>query len=129
MNAPHGRPKARSLPLRGDSAQREGGVVNAPHGRPKARSLPLAFVPHGRARAATNPIAWARANLFSSPLNAALTLACVGFLAWALPPAIDWLFINAVWGRQPVEACEAVRGEVAWWPEVPEKYRYVMFVP
>ena len=129
MNAPHGRPKARSLPLRGDSAQREGGVVNAPHGRPKARSLPLAFVPHGRGRAATNPIAWARANLFSSPLNAALTLVCVGFLAWALPPAIDWLFINAVWGRQPVEACEAVRGKGACWAVVAEKFRFMMFGP
>jgi len=72
-------------------------------------------------------LAWMRRNLFSSPFNTALTLLCVAFLAWVVPPAVQWLFIDAVWGRQPVQACEAVRGQGACWAVVWEKFRFMMF--
>ena len=52
-------------------------------------------------------VQWARRNLFSSPFNTLLTLLCIAFLAWAIPPVTGWLFVNAVWGHQPVEACDA----------------------
>ena len=72
-------------------------------------------------------IGWMRRNLFSSPFNTALTLLCVALLAWTVPPTVRWLFIDAVWGRQPVEACEAVRGQGACWAVVWEKFRFMMF--
>jgi general L-amino acid transport system permease protein len=45
--------------------------------------------------AALAAAAWTRASLFSSPLNAALTIACLWFLLAAVPPALDWLVISA----------------------------------
>ena len=72
-------------------------------------------------------VGWMRRNLFPSPFNTVLTLLCVAFLAWTVPPMVRWLFIDAVWGRQPVEACEAVRGQGACWAVVWEKFRFMMF--
>lgn len=70
---------------------------------------------------------WIRANLFSSWSSSLLTIALVALLAWALPPAIDWLFLDAVWGRAPASACDAVRGEGACWAVVAEKFRFMLF--
>ncbi len=68
-----------------------------------------------------------RANLFSSWGNTLLTLALVAMLAWVLPPAIDWLVLDAVWGRAPAAACDAVRGQGACWAVVAEKFRFMLF--
>ncbi len=76
---------------------------------------------------AAGPLAWLRDNLFSSRLNAALTLLILGLLAWLLPPILDWLIFKAVWGPQPVAACDAVRGQGACWAVVWEKFRFMMF--
>ncbi len=76
---------------------------------------------------AAGPLAWLRDNLFSSRLNAALTLLILGLLAWLLPPMLDWLVFKAVWGPQPVAACDAVRGQGACWAVVWEKFRFMMF--
>ena len=70
---------------------------------------------------------WIRANLFSSPANAALTIAIVGLLAWVLPPALRWLVFDAVWGHAPASACDAVRGQGACWAVVAEKFRFMLF--
>jgi general L-amino acid transport system permease protein len=51
------------------------------------------------------PLAWVRANLFSSPLNTAITVATLLFLAWVIPPLIRWAFIDAVWTGADREAC------------------------
>jgi general L-amino acid transport system permease protein len=72
-------------------------------------------------------IAWMRTNLFSSPANAATTLAMLALLAWALPPTLQWLVFDAVWGRAPVAACDAVRGQGACWAVVAEKFRFMVF--
>lgn len=40
-------------------------------------------------------ILWMRENLFSSPLNIALTLLGVALLLWIIPPFIDWSIIHA----------------------------------
>jgi general L-amino acid transport system permease protein len=50
-------------------------------------------------------LAWVRQNLFSTPLNTAITIAVGLFLAWAIPPMIQWLFIDAVWTGENREAC------------------------
>ena len=42
-------------------------------------------------------LGWLRANLFSSPGNIALTLICIVFIAWAVPPLLRFFVIDAVW--------------------------------
>ncbi len=42
-------------------------------------------------------IGWVRQNLFSSPLNIALTLVCALLIAWVVPPIIKFMLIDAVW--------------------------------
>lgn len=73
------------------------------------------------------PLAWVRHNLFSSPLNSAITLAVALMLAWIVPKAVSWLFVNAVWGKAGLAACDAVRGTGACWAVVWEKFRFMMF--
>ncbi|MGB5736447.1 MAG: amino acid ABC transporter permease [Thiohalocapsa sp.] len=48
-------------------------------------------------RRSIGPIAWLRRNLFSSPLNSALTLAALYLLWLTLPPLIQWALIDADW--------------------------------
>jgi general L-amino acid transport system permease protein len=60
----------------------------------------------------TGMVGWLRQNLFSSPLNAALTFAALYVLWVALPPAIRWAFIDADWVGTTREAC---RREGACW--------------
>jgi general L-amino acid transport system permease protein len=58
------------------------------------------------------PIGWARAHLFSSPLNAAVTLGCL-YLLWAfIPPLIRWVLIDATWVGESREACTS--GGACW---------------
>src|SRR2546423_7422292 len=63
---------------------------------------------------AGGPLRWLRMNLFSSPANAIVTLLCALFLAWALPPLIRWLFIDAVWAGEDRTACIAPDVGACW---------------
>src|SRR3954469_8872064 len=54
---------------------------------------------------AGGPIRWLRQSLFSSIGNSIVTLACIAFLAWALPPLIRWAFIDAVWSGPDRTVC------------------------
>ncbi|MBK5570165.1 amino acid ABC transporter permease [Ensifer sp. SSB1] len=40
---------------------------------------------------------WLRENLFATPKDAVLTIISALALAWFLPPAIQWLFLDAAW--------------------------------
>ena len=73
------------------------------------------------------PLGWMRTNLFSTPGNTVVTLLTLAILLYIVPKALDWLVFSAVWGRQPVAACDAVRGEGACWAVVWEKFRFMMF--
>jgi general L-amino acid transport system permease protein len=51
---------------------------------------------------------WFMRNLFSTPLNIGLTAISL-FLAYvALPPIIDWIFIDATWRGETREDCDRV---------------------
>jgi general L-amino acid transport system permease protein len=50
---------------------------------------------------------WLRKNLFSSPGNIALTLICILFIAWIVPPSIRFLVLDAVWSGDDRQACLA----------------------
>jgi general L-amino acid transport system permease protein len=67
------------------------------------RQTPAAILPPPLARAGA--LGWMRANLFSSPLNIALTLICVLFIAWVVPPLLRFLLINATWSGDDRQAC------------------------
>lgn len=79
------------------------------------------------------PIAWVRANLFSSWISTAVTLA-LGYLIvrWTLG-FIDWAFVNAIWsvpvtnGQAQTQACRALDGAGACWAVVTEKHRFMLF--
>ena len=49
--------------------------------------------------------AWLRRNLFSSPLNTALTFIVAWLLYVALPPVVEWAVTEADWRGETREAC------------------------
>ncbi len=55
-------------------------------------------------------VGWLRRNLFSSPLNIALTLLAVYLLSIALPPLLRWALLDASWSGDSREACPADGG-------------------
>jgi general L-amino acid transport system permease protein len=55
----------------------------------------------------TGAFGWLRANLLSSPANIALTLICVLLIAWAVPPLLRFLLIDAVWSGADRQDCIA----------------------
>ncbi len=80
-------------------------------------------------------IAWIRKNLLATPLDAVLTIIALLALAWLLPPAIKWLFIDASWtgGGRGVCATAAQGGSQpegwsgACWAFVGAKFDVFMF--
>jgi general L-amino acid transport system permease protein len=55
----------------------------------------------------TGAIGWMRENLFSTPLNTALTLVCIVIVAWIVPPLVRFLLVDAVWSGTDRRACLA----------------------
>jgi len=55
---------------------------------------------------------WLRENLFSTPLNVALTLLGVMVLFWIIPPFVKWAYINANFVGTTREDC--VSGGACW---------------
>jgi general L-amino acid transport system permease protein len=70
-------------------------------------------------------LGWLRANLFNGWFNTILTL----FFLWALyeviPPLVNWLFVDAVWGDASPETCKQAAG--ACWAFIHEKHRLILF--
>lgn len=56
----------------------------------------------------TGFVGWARANLFSSPMNTVLTVLSLLFLASALPGLIDWLILKSVWNASSLKECREI---------------------
>jgi general L-amino acid transport system permease protein len=75
------------------------------------RTAPAERLPPPAERA--GPIGWLRDNLVSSPANIALTLVCLLFIAWAVPPLLRFFLLDAVWSGNDREACLAS-------PQLPE---------
>jgi len=64
------------------------------------------------------------ATYFGTPLNAAITLACIAFLAWLLPPILRWVVLDATWSGT-AQDCRANGG--ACWAFVREKFWFSVF--
>ena len=86
-------------------------------------------------RSEVGPGAWARKNLFATPLDAALTILAALALAWALPQILNWLFFSAVWSGADRTAClttdQGGQLPVGWsgacWPFVSGRFGQFMF--
>ncbi|SOC23635.1 amino acid ABC transporter permease [Stappia indica] len=74
----------------------------------------------------TGAIGWVRQNLFDSVGNAIMTVVGIALLALILPPAINWLFIDAVWTGTSRDAC-IVEGAGACWAFVYAKFGQFMY--
>ncbi len=78
---------------------------------------------------------WTRANLLATPKDIVLTIIAIALLVWALPPLVDWLFINAAWTGTGREACATVaQGGIrpegwsgACWAFVGAKFDQILF--
>ena len=68
---------------------------------------------------------WARRRLFDGPWNSLLTILAIAFLVWAVPPALNWFFFDAVWSGGDPAACRGAEG--ACWAMVHDKYRLILF--
>ena len=53
----------------------------------------------------TGLMAWAKQNLFSSPLNTVLTLLSVWFLWTIIPPFFEWAVFNSIWTAGNRQEC------------------------
>lgn len=75
------------------------------------------------------PIHWMRANLFSSPLNAVLTLVSIAFVAWLVPPVVQWAFIDGVWApaEMSLKGCREVNPDGACWAVINERMNQFIF--
>jgi general L-amino acid transport system permease protein len=80
--------------------------------------------------AASGAIGWLRQNLFSGAFNIALTVLCLALIAWAVPPLVKFLIVDAVWvgaGRADCLTSPA-RPEVgACWAFVAERINFFVY--
>ena len=74
----------------------------------------------------SGPLAWVRANLFSSPANAAVTLALVALAVWLIPPLVAWASVEAVWSAPDGALCRAHQ-DGACWAFIAQKGRYLLY--
>jgi general L-amino acid transport system permease protein len=81
----------------------------------------------------TGLVAWARANLFSSWLSTAVTLALAYLIIRWTVGIVDWAFVNAIWsvpvenGQPQTQSCRDIRGIGACWAVIAEKHRFILF--
>ena len=73
----------------------------------------------------TGIIGWLRENLFSSPLNAALTLASFYLLYLIIPPFFDWAFLESGWFGKSNKSCSDLSG--ACWAVVTARFGQFVF--
>jgi general L-amino acid transport system permease protein len=90
-------------------------------------SKPRSGVERGRRAAWRNAVLWPGQNLFSSPLNAALTLGCIASIIWAVPPLIRFFLLDAVWSGTDREACVMPLASGACWPFVRAWFSYFVY--
>jgi len=99
---------------------------NAPYAFVRKETLPQEPAPLSVA----GPLAWIRGNLFSSPLNAILTLLCVWLVIDTVPGMIRFYFLDAVWTGTNRDACLADkvgRPVGACWAYVADRLQYFIY--
>ncbi len=69
----------------------------------------------------TGAVHWTKENLFSSPLNIALSLISIALIAWMVPPMLQWAFVDAVWSAGSLNECREINPEGACWAMINER--------
>jgi len=59
-------------------------------------------------------LGWLRANLFATVPDAILTILGLVFVAWILPPIINWAFVHAQWTGGDRTACASNTAGACW---------------
>lgn len=59
-------------------------------------------------------IRWLHENLFSSWLNAILTVGSIAFVVWALWRLLPWLVFDSVWNANSLSECRAIDTGACW---------------
>ena len=101
-------------------------LENAPYAFVRKETLPQEAPPLSVA----GPAAWIRAHLFSSPLNAILTLLCLYLVVDSVPGLIRFYFLDAVWTGTNRDACLADkvgRPVGACWAYVGDRLQYFIY--
>ncbi len=62
----------------------------------------------------TGVLLWLRKNFFSSPFNVFLTLATLYFLYLIIPPALSWMFADAVFVADSRDHCRELGDGACW---------------
>ncbi len=75
-------------------------------------------------RAEIGVVGWLRHNLFSSPLNTALTLLALYLLYLWLPPLVSWLLVDANWRGESRADCS---GDGACWVFVKARFGQFLY--
>ena len=73
--------------------------------------------------ASVGVLGWIRENLFSSPLNACLTVIILGLFWFSVIPFIQWALIDAVWSADA--NCREAKG--ACWSIITNNYKIILF--
>jgi general L-amino acid transport system permease protein len=81
----------------------------------------------GISTAGLSTLHWLRANLFSSPPNAIVTLTVFYALWRTLPSFLDWAFISAIWSAPDSALCREAQGAGACWAFIADKHRFILF--
>ena len=68
---------------------------------------------------------WIRTQLFSSPLNALLTVLAAWLVLMAVPALLDWAFFSANFTASTAQECRESGG--ACWAFIAEKHRLILF--
>ena len=69
-------------------------------------------------------VGWLRANLFSSWINSVLTLLGLAFLAWAIPPIVEWGIFKADFLGSNKDACTS---EGACWVFISARFQQFIY--
>jgi len=69
-------------------------------------------------------VGWLKKNLFSTPVNSALTIVALTFLCWTVPRLVEWALINADWLGTTREDCSR---EGACWVFVAVRIKQFLF--
>ena len=70
---------------------------------------------------------WLRARLFSSWIDACITLMLVYLSLRFIPALIDWAVVNAVWSPANASLCRETSTHGACWAFVAEQFRFILF--
>jgi len=105
-----------------------GGTTNSALSHAYVRDTPVAALPPPSS--ASGLVGWVRQNLFSSPLNIALTLIGILLAIWIIPPIIKFMITDAVWTGENREACINKPGQSpvgACWAFVADRFAYTIY--